>query len=74
MQTRIKNLQEVLAILNQKEEHNTQLTDVDFYVVKKVFLPRRDFWCSDFKWTVRKRKLLSIQQLLSAAGCGNYGE
>ena len=49
VQTRIKNLQEVLAILNQKEEHNTQLTDVDFYVVKKVFLPRRDFWCSDFK-------------------------
>lgn len=49
VQTRIKNLQQVLTILNQKEEHNTQLTNVGFYVVKKIFLPCREFWCSDFK-------------------------
>lgn len=49
VQTRIKNLQQVLAILDQKEEDNTQLTNVGFYVVKKIFFPLREFWCSDFK-------------------------
>lgn len=49
VQTRIKNLQQVLAILNQKEENNTQLTNVDFYVVKRIFFPQRAFWCSDFE-------------------------
>lgn len=49
VQTRIKSLQEVLAILNQKEENNTQLANVDFYAAKRSFLPLREFWCSDFK-------------------------
>ncbi|MBB1079576.1 MerR family transcriptional regulator [Limosilactobacillus sp. STM2_1] len=46
---RIKSLQQVLAILDQKEENNLQLANVDFYVAKRCFLPLRDFWCSDFK-------------------------
>lgn len=49
IERKINNLQRVLEILNQKEADNTQLTNVDFYVVKKCYLPERKFWCSDFK-------------------------
>ncbi|MBD5807028.1 MerR family transcriptional regulator [Limosilactobacillus walteri] len=49
VQLRIKNLQQVLTILNQKEENNLQLANVDFYVATRCYLPHREFWCSDFK-------------------------
>lgn len=46
---RIKNLQQVLNMLDKKESDNTQLTNVEFYVVKECYLPTKEFWCSDFK-------------------------
>lgn len=49
IEQRIQNLQQILAILRQKESDNTQLRNTDFYVAKKCFLPKREFWCSDFK-------------------------
>lgn len=49
VEQRIKNLQQILAILEQKESDNTQLKNTDFYVAKKCFLPERQFWCSDFE-------------------------
>ena len=49
IEQRIQNPQQILTILRQKESHNTQLRNTDFYVAKKCFLPKREFWCSDFK-------------------------
>lgn len=46
---RIINLQQILTMLDHKVRDNTQLTNVDFYTVKRCFLPAREFWCSDFK-------------------------
>lgn len=49
VQSQIANLQQVLEVLNQKEENNIQLRDVDFYTAKRCYLPAREFWCSDFE-------------------------
>lgn len=49
VRVRIKNLQQVLAILDRKETNNITLTNVDFYEVRRSFFPAREFWCSDFK-------------------------
>lgn len=49
VEQRIENLKQILTILRQKETANIELTNVDFYVVKKVFLSDREFWCSDFE-------------------------
>lgn len=43
IEQRIQNLQQILTILRQKESHNTQLRNTDFYVAKKCFLPKREF-------------------------------
>lgn len=56
VQSQIANLQQVLEVLNQKEENNTQLRDVDFYTVKRCYLPAREFWCSDFEVDCSERR------------------
>lgn len=49
VEEQIAKLRQVLEVLNQKEENNIQLRDVDFYTVKRCYLPAHDFWVSDFK-------------------------
>lgn len=47
VEQRVRNLQQILNNLKQREADNLSLTDTDFYTVKRSFWPERNFWCSD---------------------------
>ena len=59
IELRIQNLKQILTILEEKEASNTHLTNRDFYVVKKCYLPERSFWCSDFKVDCSEQEIAS---------------
>lgn len=49
VEQKIANLQQVLAVLNQKETDNLQLLNNEFYVPQVAYLSEKQFWCSDLK-------------------------
>lgn len=57
VEDQIAKLRQVLEVLDQKEANNIQLTDVDFYTVKRCYLPPRDFWVSDFKVNCSEKEI-----------------
>ncbi|RVU70799.1 MULTISPECIES: MerR family transcriptional regulator [Lactobacillus] len=59
VEQRIRNLEQILTILKQKESDNTELKDTDYYVAKKCFLPKREFWCSDFEADCSEEEIAS---------------
>ncbi|AHI11925.1 MerR family transcriptional regulator [Lactobacillus helveticus] len=71
IEQRIQNLQQILTILRQKESHNTQLRNTDFYVAKNAFYQRENSGVQILRQIVLKKKLLvrivnSIKKLVQA--------
>lgn len=71
VEQRIRNLKQILMILREKETNNAQLVNVDFYTVKKCYLPDREFWCSDFKVDCSEKEIASAySQFYQSLGSG----
>lgn len=49
VEKKINDLKQVLTILNQRTVNNAQLFNDEFYQAKLIYLPLREFWCSDSK-------------------------